>query len=142
MTELLECLNLIDLKTTEVFKEPNECNKLINGVNIVIGYAMVGNVNNPQARIVQVVYNWNKIDFKSKCETSGVDCKESIKLFSKVTHVDLSVDPYTMFARLPSTNPIVSEQFFYPFVTSAHHNHTNMSLGLLVICFFIHLIQN
>jgi hypothetical protein len=81
-------------------------------MDVNIAYALVGSVNNPQAKILKVGLNWDRSDSQFKCE----NCEHQIRLESRVTFLDLTLSPFKVEAKIPKLKNVLSANFFEPFL--------------------------
>lgn len=122
------------------------CKGLRLNLGIRIAFANEGNINNPQAKILYVGYDWTVLtDIEIRCQTP--DClnkyPKSLVLTTKITFVDVSQPPLYAESQINKPQATVPDNFFYPIgfsnaSTSHHQLHSTLAclIAFIVVLFY------
>jgi hypothetical protein len=84
---------------------------LANELRIGIYFALVGNTNNPQAKILNIRYDWQTKNIKFPT----VLLNDSWLIRTRITFLNFTLNPEYTQSKLKRTNLVLPEDFFKPF---------------------------
>lgn len=92
--------------------EDNTCINLLNELNLAISFALIGNVDNPQAKILNVKYDWNTVRLKLP-QTENFEKNWLTKI--RITFIDFTLNAQYTQSKLKRSELRLPSDFFKPF---------------------------
>ena len=107
--------------------------------NINIAYANEGNINNPQAKILYVSYDWSETTaVREQCSSQSCKIKNTnLKVSTRVTFVDVSQPPLYSETKVPQPQATVPDNFFYPLWLNSATNLNPSPLIFLIMTLIV-----
>ncbi len=119
------------------------CNQMITSASILVAYANVGNIANPQPKIVYVGYTWGSLQSlryqcnDQLCTTQSIN----VLVSTQVSFVDVSQPPNYIETNIVVPYVRLPQDFFYPFTSSRAANLDSNNFALSSILVTIVLIS-
>lgn len=92
---------------------------LISELKIAISYALVGNIDNPQAKILNVRYDWETTDLR--LPDVNLLFTRDLLIRTRVTFLDFSLNPEYTQSILKRSNLVLPTDFFKPFSSNSSY---------------------
>ncbi|XP_067119935.1 tectonic-3-like [Centruroides vittatus] len=121
----------------------NLCSNIVLGVDIKIAYANIGSLNNPQPKIIGIIYQYSMPQyihlpcFDLACNSMNTHL---VELKTSVSFYDVSKSVHPMYAEIPIMKISFPHEFFYPFLSGYSGSNANVifcNLLLIVSIYFI-----
>lgn len=121
VTDAGDWVPIIDnVPNLNIISSVGQCNNFPTSMNIQIIYANVGAINNPQAQIIGVKYDYivTTILFQCKapyCQPSTTNLLQRFPITTSVRFVDASSPAVGTYGAIPQGTVRLPNDFFYPF---------------------------
>lgn len=113
----------------------NACSNVVLGLDIKIAYANVGSLNNPQPKIIGIIYQYampQYVQFPCFGPTCNSAVSHLVELKTSVSFIDVSKPVHPMYAEIPIMKISFPHDFFYPFLSGYSGSNVN-SVSLNVV---------